>query len=95
MVLHEAQMVIVYAGAAIAFYLVIFLALYAGIVLYPRARSAPHSAAGAAKLAGLIWAFFLVSYYLTDLLIVAACIAFGITIWLVFRAERLATRGLP
>jgi hypothetical protein len=93
MVMHGGQTVIVHAGAAIALYLVVYLALYAGIVLYPREGSMPHGAAGATKLAGLIWAFLLVSYYLTDLLVVAACVVFGVAIWLVFRAERLRTKA--
>jgi hypothetical protein len=86
---HGEHMVILSAGAAIVLYLVIYLALYVGIVLYPHARSVPRSAAGAATLAGLIWAFLLVSYYLTDLLIVVSCVVYGVAIWLVFRAERL------
>lgn len=86
---HGEHMVVLSAGAAVVLYLAIYLALYVGIVLYPHARSAPRSAAGAAKLAGLIWAFFLVSYYLTDLLIVVACVVYGVAICLVFRAERL------
>jgi hypothetical protein len=76
-----------YAVGFLVFYLAVYLALLAGIVLYPHEKSAPQSAAGAAKMALGIWAFFLTSYYLPRLLLIAFFAAIALCIWFLIRME--------
>jgi hypothetical protein len=76
-----------YAVGFLFFYLAIYLALLAGIVLYPHERSAPQSAAGTAKMALIIWAFFLTAYYLPRLLMIVFFAAIALCTWFLIRME--------